>query len=52
MSRLRPGKYQVVEIGTLEMQPGHAFWIALVKGKNGYAVPEVRLDCFWLKEAR
>jgi hypothetical protein len=50
-SGLTPGKYQVVEIGTLEMHPGHGFWIALVKGKNGYAVAEVRLDCLWLREA-
>jgi hypothetical protein len=46
---LTPGKYQVLEIGTLDMQPSHAFWIALVKGKNGYAVSEVRLDCLWLR---
>jgi hypothetical protein len=50
-SLLTPGRYQVVEIGTLEIEPGHAFWIALVKGKNGYAVPEVLLDCFWLRKA-
>jgi hypothetical protein len=49
---LTPGRYQVVEVGTLEMHAGHCFWMALVKGENGYAVPEVRLDCFWLREAR
>jgi hypothetical protein len=48
---LTPGRYQVLEVGTLELQPGHRFWIALAKGKSGYAVPEVRLDSFWLREA-
>lgn len=49
---LTPGKYQVIEVGTIGLKPGHSFWIATAKGKGGYAVSEVRLDCFWLREAR
>jgi hypothetical protein len=49
---ITPDRYQVVEVGTIELQPGHQFWIATVKNSGGYAVSEVRLDCFWLQEAK
>jgi hypothetical protein len=51
-SELTPGRYQVLEVGTLELAPGHSFWICTTKRSDTYAVPEVRLDCLWLREAR
>jgi len=48
---LTPGKYQVVEVGTIELKPGHSFWICTTKRNGSYAVSEVRLDCLWLREA-
>jgi hypothetical protein len=49
---LTPNRYQVVEVGTLELHGGHAFWIVTVKNKDAYAVSEVRLDCLWLKPTK
>ncbi len=49
---LTPGRYQTIEVGTIELKPGHSFWICTAKRKGEYAVTEVRLDCLWLSEAR
>ncbi|NPV47956.1 MAG: DUF4838 domain-containing protein [Armatimonadetes bacterium] len=48
---LTPARYQVIEVGTLELAPGHRFWICTNKRDGRYAVSEVRLDCLWLREA-
>jgi len=48
---LTPGRYQTFEVGTLQLAPGHSFWICTTKRGDTYAVPEVRLDCLWLREA-
>jgi hypothetical protein len=49
---LTPDRYQVFEVGTLELAPGHSFWICTAKRNDRYAVAEVRLDCLWLREAQ
>jgi len=47
---LTPDQYQAFEVGTIELGPGHSFWICTAKSDDQYTVPEVRLDCFWLRE--
>jgi hypothetical protein len=50
---LTPGRYQVIEVGTLAIQPGHVLWFDLnADGKGNYPLSEVRLDCIWLREVR
>lgn len=41
------GQFQTFQIGTIEPKTGHLFWIATTKGGS---IPEVQLDCFWLRE--
>jgi len=45
---LAPGRFQVFRVGTIALEPGHSFWLALRREK---AVREVRLDCLWLRPA-
>ncbi|MFW6189435.1 MAG: DUF4838 domain-containing protein [Planctomycetota bacterium] len=47
-NELTPGRFQAFEVGTIELKPGHSFWLALRKER---AVREVRLDCLWLRPA-
>jgi len=49
---LTPDHYQVFEVGTLELAPGHSFWICTAKREDQYTVAEVRLDCLWLRQAQ
>jgi hypothetical protein len=49
---LTPDRYQVFEVGTIALETGHSFWICTAKRDGKYAVPEVRLDCLWLREAK
>jgi len=49
---LTPGHYQAFEVGTLELAPGHSFWICTTKREDQYTVAEVRLDCLWLRQAQ
>jgi hypothetical protein len=49
---LTPGQYQVFEMGTIALQPGHSFWICTTKRDGRYTVAEVRLDCLWLEEVQ
>jgi len=47
-SDLSSDSFRALEVGTIELQPGHAFWFAL--RKQG-AAPEVCFDCLWLQRA-
>lgn len=48
VSDLSADSFRALEVGTIELQPSHAFWLAL---KKQGPVPEVYFDCFWLQTA-